>query len=792
MADSYTNLDNVIKAIENKLSRINNDFEQYNRIQSEIIRELQKSSSEDLNAFKNILLDSENELKNSVESVIATRENSIAELKQKLEDIQNTEANLKQAAAENDSRIANKYAEKRAEQLEKSTKLLEKQLEIEETRKNQGEEAAKKLEAQFEIEEQIRQKHNENIKTVLNFAINSATDIVSNVTNSVTGLISSSINNVANAYEQNATKLSTALNTSVGDISRLQSKIASALRDEGLNAAISNIQVLTEAANLTSAGYTDVSTLQQSALDISIGKQLAPNLDFSNQVVKNLVNIFGSDFATKFTAIQAATQETAGSVVSLSSTVSALFKDLEPVFTNAELSNAALQGTSDVSATLSAAREQGYITETQQNEYLSMITELMDPSKAFTSKNTAVKVAAQSFYNNGVLTPDAALSALLSATKGMYSNVGQSMSASDVISRSLFAGAMGMNTMQAAYMPSAYNIDMVTAGDLGETYEESLSKLQSGAYTTTAQKEKNITENSAIIQKLSEYTKEWPILYKSTSAVIITTINSLPRRLASALRTSLFDKTGDSGGLSGGIGSLKGKPTGLSNVLLKAGGLMGAANILDSVFDEENTTLAQKLSSGGSFTSSMTNWTMLGAGIGSFFPGFGTLIGGIAGAAVGLGTALWANVESQKKQTEATEEQTKTMEKTLGEGVSYKSVLEAQATLASGGGTVSLRGGTAALDTDYYFGSHATGLDYVPYDNYLANLHKGEAVVTADAANSLRKINPNFWNTYNVNNNDVVSALEKQTQSIVSAVNKDYNNIPIVNSSGPKLYTITA
>nr|DAL26893.1 MAG TPA_asm: minor tail protein [Caudoviricetes sp.] len=34
--------------------------------------------------------------------------------------------------------------------------------------------------------------------------------------------------------------------------------------------------------------------------------------------------------------------------------------------------------------------------------------------------------------------------------------------------------------------------------------------------------------------------------------------------------------------------------------------------------------------------------------------------------------------------------------------------------------------------------SHATGLDYVPYDNYLANLHKGEVVLTAKASADYR------------------------------------------------------
>lgn len=36
-------------------------------------------------------------------------------------------------------------------------------------------------------------------------------------------------------------------------------------------------------------------------------------------------------------------------------------------------------------------------------------------------------------------------------------------------------------------------------------------------------------------------------------------------------------------------------------------------------------------------------------------------------------------------------------------------------------------------------GSHAGGMDYVPYNNYIANLHRGEMVLTADEADSYRR-----------------------------------------------------
>ena len=65
-------------------------------------------------------------------------------------------------------------------------------------------------------------------------------------------------------------------------------------------------------------------------------------------------------------------------------------------------------------------------------------------------------------------------------------------------------------------------------------------------------------------------------------------------------------------------------------------------------------------------------------------------------------------------------------------------------------------------------GSHANGLDDVPMDGYIAKLHKGEMVLPASSAQSVRS---------DVSNADIVEAIEKlcadnsaENQSMVSNI----------------------
>lgn len=77
------------------------------------------------------------------------------------------------------------------------------------------------------------------------------------------------------------------------------------------------------------------------------------------------------------------------------------------------------------------------------------------------------------------------------------------------------------------------------------------------------------------------------------------------------------------------------------------------------------------------------------------------------------------------------------------------------------------------------------GLDYVPYDNYPAMLHEGEAVLTATTANTLRDL----LSEYQASNNQAVnydSAMQTQTNSLVAKLDE---LIAVVASANGSLFT---
>jgi tape measure domain-containing protein len=57
-------------------------------------------------------------------------------------------------------------------------------------------------------------------------------------------------------------------------------------------------------------------------------------------------------------------------------------------------------------------------------------------------------------------------------------------------------------------------------------------------------------------------------------------------------------------------------------------------------------------------------------------------------------------------------------------------------------------------------GSHANGLSYVPYDGYIAELHRGERVLTAEESRAYMQDNPQYGSGSTPSNAEVVAAIE--------------------------------
>lgn len=88
---------------------------------------------------------------------------------------------------------------------------------------------------------------------------------------------------------------------------------------------------------------------------------------------------------------------------------------------------------------------------------------------------------------------------------------------------------------------------------------------------------------------------------------------------------------------------------------------------------------------------------------------------------------------------------------------------------------------TEAEDKEYssgsgngYRSSHASGLDYVPFNNYVANLHEGEAVLTAQQADEWR--NGGNTNTINITGNSFVIREEADIKKISRELQRQINN----------------
>lgn len=85
-------------------------------------------------------------------------------------------------------------------------------------------------------------------------------------------------------------------------------------------------------------------------------------------------------------------------------------------------------------------------------------------------------------------------------------------------------------------------------------------------------------------------------------------------------------------------------------------------------------------------------------------------------------------------------------------------------------------------EEDQYFMSHRQGLDEVPYDDYPALLHEGEAVLTASTANEMRNLVDEYRDT-NEQTVNFDSVIESQTTSLLAKMDDIISAINNVSSS---------
>ncbi|MCD7780405.1 MAG: hypothetical protein LUH05_07020 [Candidatus Gastranaerophilales bacterium] len=76
-------------------------------------------------------------------------------------------------------------------------------------------------------------------------------------------------------------------------------------------------------------------------------------------------------------------------------------------------------------------------------------------------------------------------------------------------------------------------------------------------------------------------------------------------------------------------------------------------------------------------------------------------------------------------------------------------------------------------------GSHADGLDYVPYDGYIAEVHKGEAILTKDDADLWRTSSNTVNNSNYANSSDITVNFSPvvNIQNATQEAKEDFLNI---------------
>lgn len=92
---------------------------------------------------------------------------------------------------------------------------------------------------------------------------------------------------------------------------------------------------------------------------------------------------------------------------------------------------------------------------------------------------------------------------------------------------------------------------------------------------------------------------------------------------------------------------------------------------------------------------------------------------------------------------------------------------------------------TGQLKDKWGITSYRVGTDSIPYDNYPALLHEGEAVLTASTANDLRGLIDEYRETKD-NNIRITQAIESQTEALISKLDAIYTKMPGNDESNAK------
>ena len=332
-------INNLISIVDKLNGTIKTTDTELSQLKSSIKKSIDEYPINDIKKLKEIFAGTSDELEDILSSVIKSKiafQEKEEEFNNKISNINKIIQTLTEDFQNTDDVLTRYNIKIKIDELIKQKLVLDDELEAHKEGLTSVYEARKEIEDRVNKQkEEIEQKAKDIAEKRLQNIKEKAKKIeheIDNTVKTILDLFKQGADRVVQSYEANAGNLAAALNSSVNDISNLQRKIANELRSDSLNKAISNLQVMSEINSFTRAGYTNEDKLQTNATAIAIAKEIAPTLNLDTSSIKNLTNVFGSDFIERFSAIQTATQEAAGSTINISNNLTRMMSDLEPVY----------------------------------------------------------------------------------------------------------------------------------------------------------------------------------------------------------------------------------------------------------------------------------------------------------------------------------------------------------------------------------------------------------------------------------------------------------------------------